>query len=312
MRERTGTTRRLLASVVVVLLAAIGLTAVGISQASASPTSVEGNCLGGGIGGNPLLPVVPQIQDNLNGTVTITWNDQCTNVSYYYIEVSSDNGISWSTLVNPVPNVVSNSPNSQSGSYTTDLLCDGTYLFRIIAVHNVSPHVKTSISSNSAPITLSGYNDCGGGGGQGQCTQLTGALTLGFYSNKNGQTTLTSDDLAFLSSLVLVNYNGTDVNFGSGGALKNFLLNATAKNMSYMISAQLATLELNIRHNPAGWADQTVCEDMQGRTIQEIADDAEAWVVAHHQVLGGDPYRSDGDAVETLLDEINNDLVTVQ
>jgi hypothetical protein len=98
------------------------------------------------------------------------------------------------------------------------------------------------------------------------CLGADSGLTLGFWSNKNGQALETASDLCFLNTLNLVNGAGsafdpisgcpspTSTQLSSGKTnLKNWLLSASATNMAYMLSAQLATMELNTLHsqNPA-------------------------------------------------------------
>ena len=80
-----------------------------------------------------------------------------------------------------------------------------------------------------------------------------GGLTLGFWSNKNGQELQTSSDFALLTSLCSRNANGGPQDFASSlannkTALNTWCLNATATNMAYMLSAQLAAMELNVAH----------------------------------------------------------------
>jgi len=83
-------------------------------------------------------------------------------------------------------------------------------------------------------------------------------LTLGFWSNKNGQQKLQANDPAWrtlLNGLNLRNANGTPYTVPGGSfssAYSNFrtwLLNATAVNMAYMLSAQLAANELDSAYN---------------------------------------------------------------
>ena len=68
-------------------------------------------------------------------------------------------------------------------------------------------------------------------------------MTLGFWSNKNGQKLETADDFVALTALHLVNANGSPRDFTSSlsnnkSALNSFLLGANATNMANMLSAQ--------------------------------------------------------------------------
>ena len=90
------------------------------------------------------------------------------------------------------------------------------------------------------------------------CTSPSGGLTLGFWSNKNGNklltgnangtgTTLLPAVVTLLNSCQLVNANGTIHTFtNSYSAFRTWLLGATATNMAYMLSAQLVALKLDV------------------------------------------------------------------
>ena len=73
-------------------------------------------------------------------------------------------------------------------------------------------------------------------------------LTIGYYSNKNGQKTITADDLAYLRTLNLRNANGSDFDPTTAAQVATFLTNANAVNMANMLSAQLIATVLNVRH----------------------------------------------------------------
>jgi hypothetical protein len=88
------------------------------------------------------------------------------------------------------------------------------------------------------------------------CTVPSGGLTLGFWSNKNGNKILTGNSAGTGSTLLpgvvallngtsggcayLRKANGSVHTFaGTYSDFKNWLLNATATNMAYMLSVQL-------------------------------------------------------------------------
>ena len=113
------------------------------------------------------------------------------------------------------------------------------------------PTTPTSLST-SAPSTGNNFgNVCLGGGG---------GLTLGFWSNPNGQTILAANDSAWRTLLNALNLrNATGANYdvptsgvfgtkttGAYGNFRTWLLGATATNMAYMLSAQLTAMELNV------------------------------------------------------------------
>lgn len=285
---------------------------VGAVGAAFATTSVEGNCE------LTVTPLATGPAVVTSTTITITWTDNCTNVSTYSLERSADSGVSWTTVQTGYT-TTRLTPPEQDGTMTDSPTGCGTYIYRIDAVHspgNALP--KVSISLNSNPVTLNTSNSSCSGGGiiTGTCNQLTGALTLGYYSNKNGQATITGADLTTLDSLNLVNADGSPFNPTSASQMRSWLLNATAKNMSYMLSVQLAALQLTVDHglvNP----NSTLCEVPGTPTIGDVMADANNYLGANPLVLqpsnGGDPsIRQAGDALQTLLNEINNNLVSVE
>ncbi len=90
------------------------------------------------------------------------------------------------------------------------------------------------------------------------CLGAGGGRTLGFWSNKNGQAILKDNDPAWRYLLnggvtpnpYLRSANGSYYTVPAGNAgysnFRDWLLGADAVNMSYMLSAQLAAMELNV------------------------------------------------------------------
>jgi hypothetical protein len=117
-------------------------------------------------------------------------------------------------------------------------------------VHTTDTQVCFHLADGDPAKNVSFGNVCLGPGG---------GLTLGFWSNKNGQAMENCADFALLTSLWLRNANGSNQDFSAlctpsaltanRTALNSWLLNATAVNMAYMLSAQLAAMELNVSHH---------------------------------------------------------------
>jgi hypothetical protein len=80
----------------------------------------------------------------------------------------------------------------------------------------------------------------------------TGGKTLGFWSNKNGQALISTNDVTELNALNLYPLNGyppfSDDLAKAKTQIKSYLLSATAVNMSWMLSAQLIATKLNVLH----------------------------------------------------------------
>jgi hypothetical protein len=229
-------------------------------------------------------------------------------------------------------------PNTLLYSFTSDdnthtvTGTDGVYSFdnldatKIYAVCEVIPSgsptwVATTAKSAKGLIPPSGFNFgnvCLGSGGQNP-------VTLGFWSNKNGQFQLTGvkggttliAPYTGVNSLHLKNASGASVvPFANYGALQTFLLKATATNMAYMLSAQLATMDLNVLGgNVSGTA--VVYAPGTGlsfngtpdfTTVQNLinAADADLALSSHNITLSGSPYRAYQEALKNALDGGNN------
>lgn len=158
------------------------------------------------------------------------------------------------------------------------------------------------------------------------CLGPGGGLTLGFWSNKNGQALEDDADFTALTALHLRNGDGSDRDFTSSlennkADLHDWLLDANAVNMSNMLSAQLAAMVLNVNH---GFVDggSLVHTDGCGNTgvndefisINDLISAAEAALAADPdgQALAGDPNRDLQECLKDALDDANNNLNFVQ
>lgn len=135
------------------------------------------------------------------------------------------------------------------------------------------------------------------------CKVPSGGLTLGFWSNKNGQALITNADLTALSALCLRNADGSDFNPTMAAQVKSFLLGANATNMANMLSAQLTAMTLNIRH---GFVQSTSFDLCSGKTIGQLVTDANAALCADGSTPAGDPNRSSQESMKSCIDQLNN------
>jgi hypothetical protein len=143
-------------------------------------------------------------------------------------------------------------------------------------------------------------------------------LTLGFWSNKNGQALFGVDDLAAMVTLNLRNADGSAFDPASYAKFRTWLLNATATNMAYMLSAQLAAMKLNTLNTPPGadpnayiYAPGTTSGGTLGyATIAAVMAEADAILAGTSPVviLDGNPLRARAEAVKNALDRGNNNL----
>jgi len=166
----------------------------------------------------------------------------------------------------------------------------------------------------TAPATVSFGNVCLGNGGQNP-------VTLGFWSNKNGQVLLTGSKTgtvllyaSIINTLNLKNASGASVvPFANYAALQSFLLKATATNMAYMLSAQLLTMQLNVSVNNLVDPATIIYAPVAGfpndfTTVQGLinAANADLGTAGHNLTLSGSPYRAHQEALKNALDGGNN------
>lgn len=147
---------------------------------------------------------------------------------------------------------------SDDWTTTTTTGADGTYCFTnlgpgsyaVIEAAGGAGWIQTYGIGGHEVTASSGVNSDGNDYGNLLECKGSGGVTLGYWSNKNGQAVLNADgftdDKTLLNTLYLKNANGTDYCATTSSALKTWLLNATATNMAYMLSAQLATTELSM------------------------------------------------------------------
>jgi hypothetical protein len=148
------------------------------------------------------------------------------------------------------------------------------------------------------------------------CLGAGGGHTLGFWSNPNGKATMNdggtlAPELALLSSKSLRNANGSDFNPADYTAFRNWLLSATAVNMSNMLSAQYAAMVLNVE---AGFVSGSalVWNGSAFVTIQSVLDATETALANDGFTPTGDPNRVSREALKNTLDNANNNLSFVQ
>jgi len=150
------------------------------------------------------------------------------------------------------------------------------------------------------------------------CLGAGGGLTLGFWSNKNGQALFGADDLALMVSLNLVKATGIAFDPTSYAQFRTWLLSANATNMAYMLSAQLAAMELNVFNGKVNggaliYAPGTASANPLGfATVNAVMAEANAELGLHGLTLSGSPYRAYQEALKNALDRANNNYSFVR
>lgn len=150
------------------------------------------------------------------------------------------------------------------------------------------------------------------------CLGAGGGRTLGFWSNKNGQALVAGDDLAMLVALNLRNADGSPFDPANSQQLKNWLLKATATNMAYMLSAQLAAMALNVHNglvvgSALVYAPGAPSANAAGfTTVIALMADANAALGADGSTPSGDPNRALQTILKDALDAANNNRTFAQ
>jgi hypothetical protein len=150
------------------------------------------------------------------------------------------------------------------------------------------------------------------------CVGAGGGLTLGFWSNKNGQKLFGADDLALMVSLNLRKADGSAFDPGSYSVFRTWLLGANATNMAYMLSAQLAAMELNVFNGKVNgaaliYAPGTTSANALGfATVNDVMAEANTELGIHGTAVAGDAWRSYQEALKNALDRANNNYTFVQ
>jgi hypothetical protein len=171
-----------------------------------------------------------------------------------------------------------------------------------------TPNPASLTLANGADETVVFGNVCLGGGG---------GHTLGFWSNKNGQTQIgdggtSAPELALLAGLSLKDAGGGDFDPADYSALRNWLLNGTAVNMAYMLSVQLSAMQLSVE---AGFVDGSgliYIPNVGFFSVSAVMGSANAALAADGYTPAGDPNRASQEILKNALDAANNNQNFVQ
>lgn len=202
-----------------------------------------------------------------------------------------------------------------AGTYHTSEATPNEANWRFIAATDAdgnmvtTNHVDTSIASGDDKTVRFGNLCIGAGGG----------LTLGYWSNKNGQAAFNNipNALAVLGALNLRNAAGANFDPTTYKQVHDWLLSGTAVNMAYMLSVQMTTMTLNVGSggvNPSSliYAPGTNSANQFGyASVNAILAEANASLGANGSTTAG-PERTHQEALKNALDAANNNLNFVQ
>jgi hypothetical protein len=249
---------------------------------------------------------------------------------------SGEPGISgWKFTITGGPNNISlTNVTDSGGTICFSNMPPGTYILTersstVSTWTNTTPKSVTVIQGSTSQTIKFGNVCLGAGGG----------LTIGFWGNKNGEAVMNNctggmtNNLAFLTSLNLRNADGTCFDPTKYTQFNAWLQQANAVNMAYMLSAQLAGMELNVRENGCATSTQfgggvngssliyapgTLSANAAGfATIQAVMDEANALLgtvdcKTKLVIQSGSALRARADALKTALDNANNNRNIVQ
>jgi hypothetical protein len=139
------------------------------------------------------------------------------------------------------------------------------------------------------------------------CIGSGGGLTLGFWSNKNGEKLFnnTSGSLTEMQNLNLksVDKQGKSIEFNpkTYSEFKSWIIAANAINMDYMLSAQLAAMKLNVLSDKVTGSNYIWDkENSKGIEVNDLIDKANA--ALNDSTMS----RTDKEHLKNLLDRANN------
>jgi hypothetical protein len=170
-------------------------------------------------------------------------------------------------------------------------------------------------TTNSSTITIDSCGQTKTVNFGNYCTVPSGGLTLGFWSNKNGNklltgnaagtgTTLLPGVVTLLNGCQLRNANSTVHTFDNNYTnFRNWLLSATATNMAYMLSAQLAALKLDVYFNKVDGGAFDLCSTM---TVNQLITTACDQLAMDGNTVVGNPTRIAQEMLKNCIDAINN------
>lgn len=174
-----------------------------------------------------------------------------------------------------------------------------------------------TVSAATPNVTVEFGNVCVGAGN---------GRTLGYWSNRNGQALMDGNTgVAYLRNLsVPINpsffrtADGSSATWTTYAAFRTWLLGANATNMAYMLSAQLAAMELNVRYGGQSASALIYAPGTSGANaagfapLSVVMGEARASLAANGSTPAGHGARTYQEALKNALDNGNNNRTFVQ
>ena len=120
-----------------------------------------------------------------------------------------------------------------------------------------------------------------------------------------------------LRNLNLRNADGSNFDPTTYAQVKTWLSKATATNMAYMLSAQLAAMELNVSNGKVSGSALVYAPGVTGAnaagfiTVTALMTEANTSLASNGSTTSGYPYRSYQETLKNALDQANQDNSTV-
>lgn len=191
--------------------------------------------------------------------------------------------------------------NDEPGTYTVSESTPAQFNWRA----TTATQVEATIEAGQTTAVSFGNLCLGAGGG----------LTLGFWSNKNGEK-LYNASVAI--ALNLRDGSGNHFDPANYKAFRTWILSASATNMAYMLSAQLAAMAQNVANGNVSasaliYAPGTGSANPLGyATVGAVMAEANALLGANGYTVSAGADRDAQEAAKNALDRANNNFNFVQ
>jgi uncharacterized repeat protein (TIGR01451 family) len=198
-------------------------------------------------------------------------------------------------------NLLATAFTAADGSYCFDGLDAGTYTVQEVLPPSSGwmPTTPTSITVTLLSGEISMDNNFGN-----LCLEPgQGGKTIGYWANA-GNSLIDSSDIAYLNTLDLYPTSWGPP-FSSPSDIRNYLLRANARNMWWMLSAQLIAAILNVRHGYLSGSTLVCVDPPTCSTFMTIDDIINGAIGA----LGSNVPRATQEYWKNLLDKLNNNML---